>query len=369
MPDTKRTQRPTPARPILAGFAEKRRNKKGRMVIRPRWGRISLVAVALAMVGYLGAVGLLLYHYKERRNYEEASYVRLLAWPFRREAHRAEMGDYFIREAKKLIEEQEFQKAFQFLRAGVSGSPGNIEGRMMLSEFLWFSNLRDLAVQVLRDGLDHIEPDKAYLQRLYQFQLTNLDDVGLLEVTEEVLAGLDDPQGELAQITAYAAAQGHFYRGNYDAAEAMLVDHGLLQDIEGVVLRARIAWQRGLQDTAIDILQEGLGRFENDERIYMTISRFYREKGDIERARRYAVLRYTANPFSPSPRVALMFTFKDAGNTERLESEIESFIAQFSEDAQAMQQLANFAAEAGMPDLAERVYQIAVAQDFDISPY
>ncbi|MGJ3242775.1 MAG: tetratricopeptide repeat protein [Opitutales bacterium] len=354
---------------IWLGFAEKERLSSQKVRIRLRWGRIGLVVAGTALIVYLAGAFALLLFFKYKRNYDEASYVNMLAYPFRQEAHRKEMGDYFIEKAKTAIEQQDFRGALHLLRTGLVRSPENTEGRLILSEFYEFGIRRpDLAIDLLRQGIDYNERNAAYIRRLLSLMLNHENDAGVIAVAERLLTPAPESE-DLAHLIAFAAARAYHFRGNFDEAEAFLQRYNLESKIDGVLLSAQISWDRGQETLAIDKLENALDRFPEAEPIYIQLSRFFRERGEYDKARQYAVLRAINSPLSPGPRIELIYAHHYSGQEDRKEREVDNVIRQFSNDELAIQLLANFAADTGDVSLARRLYGHALEKEFDISTF
>ena len=101
----------------------------------------------------------------------------------------------------------------------------------------------------------------------------------------------------------------------------------------------------------------------------MQLSRYHRELGQIDEARRYAILRNVSDPLSPAPRLELLYIYNKSGDIEREQRETLRMLQQFRDDEAAFQALANFAADTGNIDLARRTYEEALENEFNIDAF
>jgi len=116
-------------------------------------------------------------------------------------------------------------------------------------------------------------------------------------------------------------------------------------------------------------MEESIPKFPNSEPLLMQLSRYHREMGEIDQARRYAILRNVADPLSAAPRLELLYIYNKSGDLEREARETKRMLQQFRQDTTALQALANFAADTGNIDLARRTYEEALENEFSIEAF
>lgn len=355
---------------VLFGFGYRVRNPDGRWTLRFRWLRIAVVLAVLMVLGYASLATVAYFHFKYRRGYEEASYLKMFTLPFRMDEHRREMGDYQIATARKLLEQGDLMAAFSYVRNGVSRSPRNLDGRLLLSEF-YFAMLRrpDNAIEVLRGGREYGRNDVNYVRRYVQALLSQQLDQEVIDFATAELARPEERNPELTRLLALAAATANRFRGNYDRAEDIISEYNLERDIEGLLLSAQVSWERGQRAVAIGKLESSIGRFRSNEPIYAMLVRYYREQGDYDRARQYAVLRNISSPLSIAPRIDFLMILHETDETEREEAEAYALLEQFQSDDRSLTVLARFAAETGNVPLANRIYERALTNGYDLSAF
>jgi Tfp pilus assembly protein PilF len=366
------TKSPIPReRAILFGYAVQSKALDGRVSIRFRWTRLFVTFTLLAVVGWLSLAGALYFYFKYNKEFEDVSYVKMLTLlPFGIEEHRREMGDFHIEKGLDEMRDGNLRDGFRLLRLGVARSPGNLEGRLVMAEFYEFAIKRpDIAAQQLLEGLEKggLE-DLDYLKRTLRVLLRHQMDEEIQALADENLP--DTPElTERNRVLAFGAANANHLRGNFDKAENYLIDYGLIESLEGLLLSSQISWERGDKITAITKMEASLRKFPKSEPLLMQLSRYHRELGELDDARRYAILRNVSDPLSAAPRLELLYIYNKSGDEASEKREIQRMLRQFRDDEPALQSLANFAAETGNIDLARRTYAEALENQFAIDTF
>ena len=361
----------TRERSILLGFVIQRKGIDGRMEISVRWGRLIGTFALLAVLGWFTLAGALYFHFKYNKEFDQVSYTKMLTLlPFGLETHRVEMGNYHIERGLSEIKEGNYRDALRLLRLGVSRSPANLEGRRVLAEFYEIALKRhDIAVDQLLKGIElggiqDGEYLKATLRVLLRYQM----DEDIQNLANKYLP--EEPElTDINRTLAFGAANANYLRGNYDLAEDYIIDYKLLESLEGVLLSAQISWDRGSKIAAMTKMEYSIEKFPNSEPLLMQLSRYHRELGEIEEARRYAILRNVSDPLSAAPRLELLYIYNKSEDFEREQIETQRMLQQFRNDEPALQSLANFAADTGNIELARRTYEEALENEFAIDAF
>ena len=361
----------TRERSILLGFVIQRKGIDGRMEISVRWGRLIGTFALLAVLGWFSLAGALYFHFKYNKEFDQVSYTKMLTLlPFGLETHRVEMGNYHIERGLSEIKEGNYRDALRLLRLGVSRSPANLEGRRVLAEFYEIALKRhDIAVDQLLQGIElggiqDGEYLKATLRVLLRYQM----DEDIQNLANKYLP--EEPElTDINRTLAFGAANANYLRGNYDLAEDYIIDYKLLESLEGVLLSAQISWDRGSKIAAMTKMEYSIEKFPNSEPLLMQLSRYHRELGEIEEARRYAILRNVSDPLSAAPRLELLYIYNKSEDFEREQIETQRMLQQFRNDEPALQSLANFAADTGNIELARRTYEEALENEFAIDTF
>lgn len=358
-------------RPILFGFAEQSKALGGRIQIRFRWTRLFVTFLLLAIVGWLSLGSALYFYFKYSKEFDDVSYVKMLTLlPFGMEAHREQMGDFHIEKGLGEIKTGNYREGFRLLRLGIARSPGNLEGRLVTAEFYEHAlNRSDIAADQLVKGLSHGGiGDLDYLKQTLRVLLRHQMDTEIQTLADKHLP--DEPElTDKNRVIAFGAANANYLRGNFDKAESYLIGYGLIESLEGLLLSSQISWDRGNKIAAITKMEASLNRFPNSEPLLMQLSRYNRELGNLDEARRFAILRNVSDPLSAAPRLELLYIYNKTGDVESEKREIQRMLKQFREDEQALQALSKFAAETGNIDLARRTYEEALENEFAIDAF
>ena len=356
--------------PILLGFVVQRRGADGRIHLVVRWGRMLTTLLALFIAGWVATAGTLFCYFKYKKDFNEVTLTGMIGLPFRIDEHRKEMGDYHIKRGLEEVKQGNYRDALRLLRLGVARSPSNLEGRKVLAEFYELAIQRpDVAANLMVKGLDlgGIE-DLDYLKQTLRVLLRNQMDEQVQELTNKYLPEEPDPN-DINRTLAYGAASANYLRGNYDQADDYIIEYNLIESLEGLLLSSQISWDRGNQIAAITKMEHSLRRFPNSEPLLMQLSRYHREVGEIDKARRYAILRNVKDPLSAAPRLELLYIYNKSGDFDREQRETQRMLNQFRDDESALQALANFAADTGNIDLARRTYEEALENEFAVDSF
>ena len=361
----------TRERPILLGFVVQRIGINGRAEISVRWGRLIGTFSLLAVLGWFALAGALYFHFKYNKEFDQVSYTKMLTLlPFGLETHRVEMGNYHIERGLSEIKEENYRDALRLLRLGVARSPANLKGRRVLAEFYEFALKRhDIAVDLLLQGIElgGIE-DGDYLKATLSVLLRHQMDEKIQLLANKYLPR--DPElTDTNRMLAFGAANANYLRGNYDLADDYIINYKLLESLEGVLLSAQISWDRGSKVAAMTKMEYSIEKFPNSEPLLMQLSRYHRELGEIEEARRYAILRNVSDPLSIAPRIELLYIHNKSEDFESERIEAQRMLQQFRSDEAALQSVANFAADTGNIELARRTYEEALEHEFEIATF
>lgn len=335
-----------------------RRTSKG-LSVRIHWVRLAVFSVLILGFGWLALASGAYFFVKYQRGFTDVRFTDLLL--VRREAYQTSKGDFFIQSAQDLLREGKFREAFYDLRIGVAQSPANKEGRILLAQ-LFYGGLKqpDTAQKTLLAGLSYHDHDQDYLKRVFSFLLQRQADALTLSICKDLLSKDSTPSSR-NRLIALASASALFFRGNYDQAEDQMKAFGLEKTRDGRLLSARIAWERGFKDAALEQLTQLASEFPNDEEIYAQNVNYLREAGQDDEARRQSFLRSLANPNDTRARIDLLYALQKEGRTADVTANVEDIFKDFSHNANALLALGDFAANTGNPALAKRVYDYASA--------
>ena len=354
------------AEPILLGFAQRTFPRGSRPRIHFRWGRILAALLGLAAAGWLAVAGALYFWFKKKHHYDEVTYVKMVALPFRVEAHRRELGDFHVEKAKALIAEKNYREAFEYLRAGVARSHGNLDGRRMLAEFYDFGHhLHDEAAKTLVKGVEHGGvDDPQYMSSVYRFLLQHEYDDRIIELGEELLKE-EIEQDKVSRLTALATATAYFNLYKYDRALRHIEQYNLLEVPEGNILVAQVHWSRGQREEALQVLAGTTRKFPAAAQVYTRISDFHAEAGDLHAARRNAVLAQVTNPLSQDVALKVLELECQLDMVDRADNSFQDVLDNFSGDRASLLKTASTVARLGRPGYAVQVESRAAQAGID----
>lgn len=331
------------------------RRASNRVEVKIHWKQLPLALVVLAVGGWLGSASAAYLFVKYRRGFTDVKFMDI-ALPSHWDDYKVAKGEFLIKAAQKDLKAQRFREAFYGLRLGLIQSPANKEGRLLLAQFYGLWRRPDLTRQTLLDGFAYHKNDTDYLKTLFSFLLQQQDDQQVLAYYKELL-GKDPQITPRNQIVALAAASSCYFRGNYDQAESILRSYQLEGSRDGRLLTARINWDRGAKEQAVDLLRDLANEAPNDEEVYGQTVAYLREMGRDEDARRESFMRTLANPNNARARIDQLYAYHKLGDTAAVAANADEIYRDFSNDANALLALADFAANTGNPALARRIYE------------
>lgn len=324
------------------------------------WKQLGLFVVACTLLGWLSAASAAYLFVKYRRGFTDVQFTHMLLIPAKWDEYEIARGEFLIKNAQQDLKNEKFREAFYGLRLGLIKSPANKDARLLLAQFYGLWKRPDLTRTTLLDGFAYHKNNTDYLKTLFSFLLQQQDDQQVLAYYKELLAN-DTAITPRNQLVALAAASSCYFRGNYDEAETILRKYQLEFTRDGRLLVARISWDRGLREQAIDRLRELTAEFPNDEEIYTQTVAYLRESGRDNEARRESFMRALGNPRNARARIDQLYAFQKEGDLDSVKNNAEEIFRDFATDSNALLALADFAANSGNPVLARRIYDHAKA--------
>ncbi|MDF3057517.1 MAG: hypothetical protein K0R17_1732 [Rariglobus sp.] len=346
----------------FAPFSVRRKSQGWQVQIYWQW--MAVFTLLLALFGWIGTASAAYLFVKYKRDFTEVKFTDMLLLPWRWDAYQIARGDFLITSAQKDLKQQKYREAFNGLRLGLIKSPANKEGRLLLAQFYGLWKRPDLTRQTLLDGFAYHKNDNDYLKTLFSFLLQQQEDKQVLVFYKELL-GHDSSINPRNQLVALAAASSCYFRGNYDEAESILRRYQLEGSRDGRLLLARISWDRGAKDQAIDRLRELAAELPNDEEIYTQTVTYLREANRDSEARRESFVRALANPRNARARIDQLYAYQKEGDTSSVKTNVEEIFRDFTAEPNALLALADFAANSGDPTLARRIYDHAKARNLN----
>jgi len=362
------TRQPLPEKSLLLGFAVQKKRPEGGIEISICWGRLFAAFLFVSAIAWISLTGTFYAYLKYAQGFQEITFGNTLL--LQRSELRRKIGDHHIQESLAQIEAGNYNDAFRLLHFGVARSPGNLEGRKLIAEFYEIARQRPaIAADYMIDGLKHGGLDDIeYIKQLLRLLLRNQLDESILKIAAEHLP--EEPVITNINCTlALGAANASYHRGNYDQAEDYLINYSLIESVEGLLIFSKISWGQGNHTAAISKLEQRINRYPDSDSLLVQLSRYHRQIGNTDKARRFAILRSVKDPLNYKPRVELLYIYNQENDVAREQSEIELIFEQFGQDRYAMIEFANFAANTGQVDLAKRIRTVALENGFDVDVF
>jgi tetratricopeptide (TPR) repeat protein len=328
------------------------------MQISPRKiGGILLGALVLFLLG--ASVSLFLF-VKYRKGYEAIAFTDV-AFPWNWDDLRPKWGDYFIEKGIEHRNKGEWDKAFYFIRVGVSKAPANLEGRLALADLLFQANDVIQAVRVLESGLSHARQNSDFWEKMISFLQYYQADQEIIRILKQGLAEELVPE-TLQESAESALAKAYYHQARFTEALEITKTSNI---ISNQIIRCQIYWDQGLESLAIQNLESLNNMFPNQREVVPLLTSYYQKSGDVEQATQLARFTYLNNPYSVGASVNY---FRILG--KKALEEIERFlerVPEIYENEDALFVMANYLAEAGDYQMLESLLQKA-SQDFQQSP-
>lgn len=360
---------PTESKPVWGGLARQIRTARGTVRIVPRWGLIAGLAGA-ALVAFIFLVFTLVFFLYKNRGYENFTYYDAMTFLWRREALRERQGDYQIEVARNLVDEGRFREGLTMLTTGVSRSPENVEGRLLLARI--YSAIRpERALDIVREGIEYGQNNDEYLQ-LYLFLLfqENLDEETLNFAREFLPAEPVISKRHL--LVAFAAAQAATRQGDMSYVKELSNRYFLTGTVDGILLASTIFERMGHPEEGRAVLEQFIRSHRGNPDIDQVLERLIRliqQSGDQNLALRLSLDRVLRQPNAWRPRVDLVRTYWESGQKERAAQEAATAIRLFSAEPAALYRLGQQSANLGDVATATRLYETALEQNLDLAAF
>lgn len=325
--------------------------------IRVFWKRSALWLLIVSLITWIGIATSAWLFVKYKRDFPEVRYSHMLLLPWKLDEYRRAKGEFFIARGKERFNQQAYLEAFELMRAGLAAVPEDTEARRFVAELYLALRRPDLAQPLMVGGLPYNAEQLDYLQWVFASLFRFQEDDAVARIAGEFLAAVPDASPNARHIVLMAEATAHFFRGRFDASEAVLARHATHQTQDGQLLLARIALERGRSNEAVDRLRKLLQRHpENLEAYTELISLLRRENGHAE-VRRQAVQRQLAFPDHPRAFLDELQVLHDTGATDELAAAFEAYLTRFPNHAPAIEGLAAFVSNIGHHEFARRLYK------------
>lgn len=331
------------------------------------WPRLFKLLAVLLVLGWLAGATALWAFVKFQRGITEVRFVDIAFFPLRRAEYRATLGRHHFARAQEQLQQQRWNEAILSLRVSLANAPDNLEARRLLADFYLGINKPRFALQVLEAGATHAREDTRYLRQLFNLLRVQREQERALQLAATLLPAT--PDASLPhRIVAWQAAMVNLDLKRYDEAEALVQRWQLDRSPEGQSLLADIAVARGQPEAAIQRLETQLQRNPQNEANSVQLTRLYLRLGQLDAARRTAVLRSLAHGHSPGAHLDLLAIEWQSGLREDFERGVQNYLALYAGDPQALQLLSTLMADNALPDQARRIVATAATAGHPLTP-
>lgn len=307
------------------------------------------------LTGYLLLTGSAWWFVKYHRDVSQITYFDI-ALPSNWGRYQIKRGDYHIHQAQQLLRDGEGRRGFQLLRMGLVRSPGNLEGRILLSELFAANNRNDLATETLINGVSFHRYNREYLTRILRFLIEQEDDLLALSLSNQLLNDPEAPR-EIIELAALSAAIVHHHQGNYDQAESLLATHQIRESLDGRLLQAQIEWDRGYRELSLMLLRNLSQTYPGSERVYMRLQDALRSESRNAESRRRSILHQIQHPDRAGSQLEQIRSLTAEGNTPAATLAAHQMIENFSLQPSTLLELGDFAATTSNIELAQTLLQ------------
>jgi tetratricopeptide (TPR) repeat protein len=322
--------------------------------LRVFWVRLGLWLIAGLAVLWLAVAAWIYNFMKNERAFTEVRYGQVLQLPWRQEEFKRSKAEFWVRQGMEYYRLGQYREAYELLRAGVPDVPENTEARIALARIYLMAGRKDFTRDLLVSGLEHNADQFEYVRSVLGFLFSQQAD----EVVATLMGKLIEttaPDSKLHQLARSAQAIAYFNRDHYAEAEKTLQDAGLLANPQSRVLLARIAWEKGLRETALLKLRELHRTYPADDEIYLNLVAHLRQAGAGAEVRRVSVDRQIKYPDRTEAYLEFLNISQDpAEHARRAEAE-RDYLTHFADNPEALAKLSEYAARNGRVALAEEV--------------
>lgn len=322
--------------------------------VRLFWRRIALWVLVLGVTGWIGVASAAFAFVKYRRGFSEVSYAHMLFLPWKLDDYRRSKGEFLIRQGMELAERQEWRAAFNRLRSGLAVVPEHREARLMVARLYLMAGRPDVVRTTLLEGVPHHGDQLDYLRHVLSFFFGLQADDTVITLTRDLLDRMD-PANPAYRMAATAQAFAFFNRSRLADAEALLLKERLLGTTEGRLIMARIAWERGAREQAIQHVSELTAQTPEDPEIYRTLIFYLREEGRFSAIRRASVARQLADPARPEAFIDYIAVCREEGSLNTATVAENEFFTHFGNQAGALIKLGEHSALSANVNTTRRV--------------
>ncbi len=320
--------------------------------LRVYWVRLALWFAAGLAVLWFAVAAWIYYFMKIERAFTEVRYTQVLQLPWQWEEFKRSKADFWVRQGMELYRLGYYREAYDLLRAGVPDAPENTEARIALARIYLMAGRNDFARELLVVGLEHSADQFDYVRSVLGFLFSQQADEVVATLMDKLIE-THAPETKLHQLARSAQAIAYFNRDHYAEAEKTLAAGGLLANPQSRLLLARIAWEKGLRETALLQLRELHRAYPADDEIFTNLVAHLRQAGLGAEIRRVSIDRQIKFPDQTEAYLEFLNNSQDPADHARRDETERDYLTHFATNAEALVKLSEYSAKNGRVTLAE----------------
>lgn len=325
--------------------------------IRIFWKRGAVWLFILALLAWIALATALWLFVKYQRGFPGVRYSHMLFLPVKLDDYRREKGEFFIEEGRKKFAEKNYLEAFELMRLGLRSVPEDTEARRFVGDLYLHVRRPDLAQPLMVEGLPYNAEQLDYLQWVFASLFRFQEDDAVVRIAGEFLAAVPDASPNARHVVLMAEATAHFFRGRFAEARAVLKRHATELTQDGQLLLARMEVEEERTDIAVRRLNAVVQSHPANREVYANLIALLRQKGRHTELRRQALQRQLAFPAEPRAFIDELQALHDLGEVAARDAAIAAYLERFAADGSALDGLASFGSDAGLTELAHRLYE------------
>jgi tetratricopeptide (TPR) repeat protein len=325
--------------------------------LRIRWRVFLTYLGVIALCLWLLTASAFFYFVKYNAGYQDVRFAHIVGLPWTLKIYRQAKGEYFLQQGLAAASESKWGEAFNLLQIGLPSNPDNEEARLTLARIYLMAQRPDQAKTLFLDGLKIHGNQTEYLRTVLTFLFGQQADSTVVEIAATVLSRTDISP-ELRRTLLLARFYAHFNRDQFREAENSIKGTEVEAAPQVEVVEARIAWEQGLQESALISLRSLQTRRPQDDDVYRVLQTYLRERGLLDEARRLALSRQLAFPQKPDAYIDFIELCAEKGMDSQGVDAAEDFLRLFATDGAALMRFQALAAQQGWSDQAKRVVKL-----------
>ena len=361
---------PRPVAPktyLFGSFVRQRDPEKQTSSMRVNGRRLAAVCGIILVLAYgLAVAGGYFWLHRVRKVQEiGVADVALFRW---KEVRRRIAAQQYAK-ARQAWAAKDFQMAFVDGYSALRNDPANVEGRLLVADFLQASRSTDMAAKLLEDGLAITPGSRELIQQTFSLLTSTERDRHALVLLHGMLASqFSGPNGTLLrtfEVLATLNADG-------PAAARKLLDQypELRKTTSAWLVVARVLWENQEHPAAIAILANYVKAEPDNYAGYAQLADCQAAAGQIADARRTAADACAKFSHDFGPRILQLGVLAPTRAAEVLpwEQAVTRFLVEFGDKPGAILMLGNLAGRKGWVPLARLMYVVSVSRGEDARP-